>query len=125
MHISDAGSIVQVKDENRRNTDVFQGLRTQNWAIETSQNAQIISRLFFRLLPAQAFMLALNGLNNMIDGLVGSNFVGAKAMSAIGIYTPLQMACMAVSMILMASSQVLCGRYMGEGRMEKSGAYSR
>ena len=46
MHISDAGSIVQVKDENRRNTDVFQGLRTQNWAIETSQNAQIISRQF-------------------------------------------------------------------------------
>lgn len=83
-------------------------------------DAQIISRLFFRLLPAQAFMLALNGLNNMIDGLVGSNFVGAKAMSAIGIYTPLQMACMAVSMILMASSQVLCGRYMGEGRMEKT-----
>ena len=50
MHISDAGSIVQVKDENRRNTDVFQGLRTQNWAIETSQNAQIISRQFLRLL---------------------------------------------------------------------------
>ena len=90
-----------------------------NKSLERS-DAQIISRLFFRMLPAQSFMLALNGLNNMIDGLVGSNFVGAKAMSAIGIYTPLQMACMAVSMILMSSSQVLCGRYMGEGRMEKT-----
>ena len=90
-----------------------------NKSLERS-DAQIISRLFFRLLPAQSFMLALNGLNNMIDGLVGSNFVGAKAMSAIGIYTPLQMACMAVSMILMSSSQVLCGRYMGEGRMEQT-----
>ena len=53
MHISDAGSIVQVKDENRRNTDVFQGLRTQNWAIETSQNAQIISRQFLSTICAK------------------------------------------------------------------------
>ena len=48
-----------------------------NKSLERS-DAQIISRLFFRLLPAQSFMLALNGLNNMIDGLVGSNFVGRR-----------------------------------------------
>jgi Na+-driven multidrug efflux pump/anti-sigma regulatory factor (Ser/Thr protein kinase) len=72
------------------------------------------------VLPAQIFLLLLTGINNMVDGLVGTNFLGAEAMSTIGLYSPFQLIWVATGTVLVVSSQVLCARYMGAGDLEKT-----
>ena len=83
-------------------------------------DGRFLSGLFFRVLPAQIFLLMLTGINNMVDGLVGTNFLGADAMSTIGLYAPFQLIWVAVGTILVVSSQVLCARYMGAGDLQKT-----
>ena len=65
-------------------------------------------------------MMFLAGVNNLIDGLVSSNFIGAGAMSIIGLYSPFSMIWLAVSSVMMVGSQVLCARYMGSGDLQKT-----
>lgn len=62
----------------------------------------------------------LTGINNIVDGLIGSNFLGAKAMSIIGLYSPFQLIWIAAGNILVVSSQVLCARYMGAGNLRRT-----
>ncbi len=81
-------------------------------------SSQTIARLVATIMPIQILTLATSCFNSIIDGAVGSNFIGEEAMTAIGIYTPLQLICAAFNLILLGGSQVLCGRYIGEGRME-------
>ncbi len=85
-------------------------------------DGRFLSSLFFRVLPAQIFLLVFIGINSMIDGLVGANFLGAEAMSTIGLYTPFQLIWVAVGNVLVVSSQVLCARYMGAGDLERTRA---
>ena len=54
-------------------------------------DGRFLSNLYFRVLPAQIFLLLLTGINNIIDGLVGSNFLGPGVMSVIGLYSPFQL----------------------------------
>ena len=83
-------------------------------------DGKFLNGLFFRVLPAQIFLLMFTGINNMINGLIGANLLGARVMSAIGLYSPFQMIWMAVGSILMVSSQVLCARYMGSGDLQRT-----
>ena len=82
-------------------------------------DGRFLSNLYFRVLPAQIFLLLLTGINNIVDGLVGSNFLGADAMSVIGLYAPFQLIWVAVGTTLMVGSQVLCARYMGAGDLKR------
>ena len=88
--------------------------------VNLQSDGKFLSSLFFRVLPAQIFLLLLTGINNMVDGLVGTNFLGAEAMSTIGLYSPFQLILVAVGTVLVVGSQVLCARYMGAGNLEKT-----
>ncbi len=83
-------------------------------------DGRFLSNLYFRVLPAQIFMMFLAGINNLIDCLVRSNFIGAGAMGVIGLYFPFSMIWLAVSAVMMVGSQVLCARYMGSGDLQKT-----
>ena len=83
-------------------------------------DGRFLSNLYFRVLPAQIFLLMLTGINNIVDGLVGSNYLGPGAMSVIGLYSPFQLIWVAVGTILVVGSQVLCGRYMGAGDLNRT-----
>lgn len=83
-------------------------------------DGKFLSKLFMRVLPVQIFLLMLTSINNIIDGLVGSHFYGASAMSVIGLYSPFQMIWLAVGAILSVGSQVLCARYMGAGDLDRT-----
>lgn len=89
-------------------------------SINGKSDGRFISGLFFKVLPAQIFLLMLTGINNMVDGLVGSNFLGTDAMSTIGLYSPFQLIWVACGTILVVGSQVLCARYMGAGDLKKT-----
>ena len=83
-------------------------------------DGRFLSGLFYRVLPAQIFLLMLNGINNIVDGMIATNFLNPTAMSTIGLYSPFQMIWLAVSSTLVIGSQVLCGRYMGAGDLQRT-----
>ena len=82
-------------------------------------DGRFLSGMFFRVLPAQIILLLLTGINNIVDGLVGSNFFGPTAASVIGLYAPFQTIWVGIGIVLMVGSQVLCARYMGSGDLPK------
>ena len=82
-------------------------------------DGRFMSGMFFHVLPAQIILLLLTGINNIVDGLVGSNFFGPTAASVIGLYAPFQTIWVGTGVVLMVGSQVLCARYMGSGDLPK------
>ncbi|MCR5576836.1 MAG: polysaccharide biosynthesis C-terminal domain-containing protein [Oscillospiraceae bacterium] len=77
-------------------------------------NCKMVSRLLFRLLPIQVLLAAVGAVNGIVSSFFASNFVGVDAMSAVGLYSPLNMLITALSLILVGGSVILCGKYIGE-----------
>ena len=65
-----------------------------------SENSQLITKLFFRLLPIQIFLAAVSAVNGIVSSLFASNFIGTEAMSAIGLYVPVDMLITALSLMI-------------------------
>lgn len=53
------------------------------------KNSDMITRLFFSLLPVQILLVAIGSINSVIDGVMASNFIGENAMTLTGLYMPL------------------------------------
>ena len=51
----------------------------------------MLSAVMLRLLPIQVLMLAAASLNSLISGWFAANYIGESAMSAVGIFAPIQM----------------------------------
>ena len=83
-------------------------------------DGRLMTGMFFRVLPAQIILLLLTGINNIVDGLIGSNFFGPTASGVIGLYAPFQAIWIGIGTVLMVGSQVLCARYMGSGDLPKT-----
>ena len=56
---------------------------------QLTSDYRLLSRLFFRLLPYQILLIVINAVNGIVDGLFASNAIGTDAMSAIGLYAPM------------------------------------
>ena len=82
-------------------------------------NDQIVSRLLFRLLPMQVFLALVGTLNSIISGLFATNYVGITAMTAVGLYNPINMFIFAVSTMLVGGATIMCGKYMGRSEQDK------
>ena len=83
------------------------------------------SRLFFRLLPVQAMIMAMGSLNSIVDGVVAARSIGPEAMGVIGLYYTVHRILEAAGAVLLGGSAVLCGRYMGRGQTDRTnGVYS-
>ena len=85
-----------------------------------TENSQLISKLFFRLLPAQIFVLAVTTVNGMISSLFASNYIGTEAMSAIGLYFPILMFVASLNVMFGGGAQILYGKYMGRNEKEQT-----
>ena len=79
----------------------------------TKSDYKLLAKLFFRLLPYQILLIAINAVNSIVDSLFASNAIGADAMSAIGLYSPMNHFLYALSMMLVSGSQLLYGLYIG------------
>ena len=80
---------------------------------------RMLSKLMLRLLPAQVLLSAAGSVNGIVSGIFASNFIGTGAMSAVGIYAPLNLLITSVSMILVGGSVIICGKLLGKGTGEK------
>ena len=79
----------------------------------------MIKKLMFRLLPVQIVLAAVGTINMIVSSYFASNYVGTEAMSAVGLYGPLNMLFSALSLMLVGGSSILCGEYLGQNRQDK------
>ena len=80
----------------------------------------ILSDLFFRLLPVQVGLVAMESINAIIDGVVASRFIDPATVGVIGLYYTVLRILEAVGNLLLSGSAVLCGRYLGAGKLERT-----
>ena len=78
-----------------------------------SSDFKMLQGLCFRLLPMQVMLAMVGAINGIVSSLFASNFVGADAVSAIGLYAPVSSFFLAVNTMLLGGSQIICGKYMG------------
>ena len=79
----------------------------------------MIEKLMFSLLPVQIILAAVSTVNMIVSSYFASNYVGTEAMSAVGLYGPLNMFFGAVATMLVGGSSILCGEYLGQNRQDK------
>ena len=82
-------------------------------------NAKTVTKLLFRLLPIQIVLAAVGAVNGIVSSFFASNYVGINAMSAVGLYSPVNMLITSISAILVGGSIILCGKYLGQNQQEK------
>ncbi len=103
--------------------------------MKPSSDHKLLAGQFFRLLPYQMLLLVINAVNSIVDSLFASNGIGAllgmsaaeagqTAMSAIGLYAPLNHFLYAASIMLVSGSQLLYGRYLGKEPEKIKGVFS-
>ena len=81
-----------------------------------SSDYRLLSRLFFRLLPYQVLLIVINAVNGIVDSLYASNVIGKDAMSAIGLFGPLNHFLYAAGIMFVSGTQILYGRYLARNR---------
>ena len=81
-----------------------------------TSDSRLLTGLFFRLLPYQILLIVINALNGIIDSLYASNVLGKTAMSAIGLYGPINHFLYAAGMMFVSGSQMLYGQYLARDR---------
>ena len=87
---------------------------------EVHSDGNMVTRVFFRLLPIQILLAAINAVNGTVSSLFAANSVGSAAMSAIGLYGPINTLMCALTGLFVCGSQIICGKYMGANQMEKT-----
>ena len=87
--------------------------------MDRQSNAKMVTRLLFRLLPIQILLAAVGAVNGIVSSYFASNYVGVAAMSAVGLYSPLNMLVSSISTILVGGSAILCGKYMGRNQLDR------
>ncbi len=85
----------------------------------TKEN-DLISRLFFKMLPVQILIFAMGSVNSIVDGTIAGRFIDSSSVGVIGLYYSMVNVFNAVGSVLLGGSAVLCGRYMGRGDRKKT-----
>ena len=93
---------------------------------QTASEYKLLSGLFFRLLPYQVLLIVISAVNGIVDSLFASNAIkeGVTAMSAIGLFGPINHFLYALSMMLVSGTQMLYGRYLAKDREKIHGLFS-
>ncbi len=73
----------------------------------------------FCLLPVQILLSLVGAINGIVSGYFASNYVGIDAMSAVGLYSPLNMLLGAIYSILAGGCAIICGRYLGSNQQDR------
>ncbi len=83
-------------------------------------NKNMISKLFFKLLPVEILLFAVGGVNAIIDGAIGARYVGEAAMAAIGFFFPIYQIIIAIGNVMLGGSQIQCGKALGRNDTKKT-----
>ena len=83
-----------------------------------TSNTKMLTKLMFRLLPVQILLGAVCNVNGIVSSFFASNYVGIEAMSAVGLYSPINMLITAISLLLVGGSSILCGKALGKNEQD-------
>ena len=86
------------------------------------REAKLTQSAMFRLLPVQILLASVGMVNGIVSSLFAGNFVGVKAMSAVGLYSPVNLALVALTTMLVGGATILCGERIG--RNDQAGVQS-
>ena len=82
---------------------------------------QPIDKLFLTLALPMIFGMLLNGLHNLVDTYVVSQFIGSQAMAAVAIAFPIQMCVLAIATMINNGASILMSQALGaNNHSEKS-----
>ena len=84
-----------------------------------SANAKIVTKLVFRLLPVQVVLAAVTAVSGIVSSFFASNYIGVEAMSAVGLYSPVNMLLTAISLMLSSGATVCIGKYLGRNQHDR------
>ena len=87
--------------------------------MDQSANAKMVTKLMFRLLPVQVLLVAVDSLDGFVSSFFANNYVGVEAMSAVGLYSPINMLITAIALLLSGGTSIVCGKYLGRNQQEK------
>ena len=62
----------------------------------------------------------MESINAIIDGVVASRFIDPATVGVIGLYYTVLRILEAIGSLLLSGSAVLCGRYLGAGKLERT-----
>ena len=79
-----------------------------------SQSIKMISKLMIRLLPVQVLFATIGCINAIVSSYFATNYIGVDAMTAVGLYGPINQLVSALSGILVGGASIVCGRYIGQ-----------
>ena len=68
-------------------------------------------------------MIVFVNMYGIIDGIVVSNFIGSKALSANNIVYPLVTVIMAINFMFATGSNAIIAKKMGEGKQEEANRF--
>ena len=91
-----------------------------NGSIRTSRDSRMLTRQFFRLLPIQILVVAMNSANIVVDGIIAARYIRPESLGVMGLYYSMVLIMESVSTVLMGGTTVLCGRHMGSGRLDRT-----
>jgi Na+-driven multidrug efflux pump/anti-sigma regulatory factor (Ser/Thr protein kinase) len=81
--------------------------------IKKMSGAKLTQKVMFKLLPVQILLVVVGVVNGIISSLFAGNYVGVNAMEAVGLYGPVTQLMIALNIMLVSGSVILCGEYMG------------
>ena len=84
------------------------------------KSSNMVTKLFFSLLPVQILLIAIGSINSVIDGVMASNYIGSGAMTVIGLYMPAMKIIETINAVLLGGSQILCGRFLGKNQVDRT-----
>lgn len=90
-----------------------------NIRTQKEQNA-MLARVFVRLLPVQAAMIAMGSINSIVDGVVAARFIDTSTVGVIGLYYAMLYILEASGSVLLGGVTVLSGKQLGRGRIDKT-----
>ena len=86
---------------------------------DAHSNRQILTKLMFSLLPVQVLISMIGAINGIVSSYFATNYIGITAMSAVGIYGPLNLIVTTSASILTSGAGLLCGKYLGQNNHKK------
>jgi Na+-driven multidrug efflux pump/anti-sigma regulatory factor (Ser/Thr protein kinase) len=80
----------------------------------------LLSKLFFNMLPVQILIFAMGSINSIVDGAMAGRFIDAASVGVIGLFYSVVRLILAISSVFLGGTSVLCGRYMGKGETDNT-----
>ncbi len=79
----------------------------------------MVRKLMFRLLGAQVLLAVINAVSGLVSSFFAANYIGVDAMSAVGLFSPLSILMMALSVMMVGGATILCGKSIGQNDRAK------